>query len=141
MILVIDGQGGGIGRSLVEMLKEAFPNEEIGAVGANAIATANMVKGSPSFAVTGENGVIYNCSQADVIVGPIGIALANAMHGEITPAMANAVSSSRAHLVLVPMNHCHAYICGIEEKRITEYLQEAVNIIGQKLELRGAKKC
>ena len=91
MILVIDGQGGGIGRSLVEMLKEAFPNEEIGAVGANAIATANMVKGSPSFAVTGENGVIYNCSQADVIVGPIGIALANAMHGEITPAMASAV--------------------------------------------------
>lgn len=133
MILVIDGQGGGIGRSLVELLKTAYPQEEIGVVGANAIATANMVKAGPSFAVTGENGVIYNSSLADVIVGPIGIALANAMHGEITPAMAMAVSSSRAKLVLVPMNHCHAYICGIEEKRITDYLTEAVTIIGQHL--------
>lgn len=133
MILVIDGQGGGIGRSLVELLKANYPKEEIGVVGANAIATANMVKAGPSFAVTGENGVIYNSSLADVIVGPIGIALANAMHGEITPAMAMAVSSSRAKLVLVPMNHCHAYICGIEEKRITDYLTEAVTIIGQHL--------
>ncbi len=133
MILVIDGQGGGIGRSLVELLKANYPQEEIGAVGANAIATANMVKAGPTFAVTGENGVIYNSSLADVIVGPIGIALANAMHGEITPAMAMAVSSSRAKLVLVPMNHCHAHICGIEEKRITDYLAEAVTIIGQYL--------
>lgn len=133
MILVIDGQGGGLGRSLVELLKAAYPNEELGVVGANAIATANMVKAGPSFAVTGENGVIYNSTLAEVIVGPIGIALANAMHGEITPAMATAVSSSRAKLVLVPMNHCHAYICGIEEKRITSYLEEAVAVIGEYL--------
>lgn len=134
MILVIDGQGGGIGRSLVEMLKAAYPEEEIGVVGTNSIATSNMVKGGPSFAVTGENGVVFNATQADVIVGPIGIALANAMHGEITPAMAMAVSSSRAHLVLVPMNHCHAYVCGIEEKRVTQYLEEAITVIGQWVE-------
>lgn len=134
MILVVDGQGGGIGRSLVELLRSTYPQEEIGAVGANAIATANMMKASPSFAVTGENGVVYNSALADVIVGPIGIALANAMHGEITTAMANAVSSSRARLVLVPMNHCHAHICGIEEKRITEYLNEAVKVIGEYLQ-------
>lgn len=130
MILVIDGQGGGIGRSLIELLKKTYPEQEIGVVGTNAVATANMVKAGPSFAVTGENGVVYNSSMADIIVGPIGIALANAMHGEITPAMANAISSSRAHLILVPMNHCHAYVCGIEEKRITEYLNEAVEKIG-----------
>lgn len=134
MILVIDGQGGGIGRSLVEMLKTAYPKQEIGVVGTNSIATANMVKGNPSFAVTGENGVVFNASQADIIVGPIGIALANAMHGEITPAMAMAVSSSRAHLVLVPMNYCHAYVCGIEEKRVAEYLQEAIQVVGQWVE-------
>lgn len=136
MILVIDGQGGGIGRSLVELLRKAFPQEEIGAVGTNAVATANMVKAGPSFAVTGENGVVYNSNMADIIVGPIGIALANAMHGEITPTMAQAVSSSRARLVLVPMNHCHAYICGIEEKRITEYLNEAIQVIGEYLQSR-----
>lgn len=131
MILVIDGQGGGIGRSLVEMLKAAYPKEEIGVVGTNSIATSNMVKGGPSFAATGENSVVFNAAQAEVIVGPIGIALANAMHGEITPAMAMAVSSSRAKLVLVPMNHCHAYVCGIEEKRVAEYLQEAIKVVGQ----------
>ena len=116
-ILVIDGQGGGIGRSLVELLVKNFPDAEVGATG------------GPSFAATGENAILFNAAEADVIIGPAGIIMANALHGEISPAIAMAVSSSKAKVVLIPMNHCRAYIAGVEEKKVAEYLQDAVDII------------
>lgn len=128
-ILVIDGQGGGIGRSLVELLVKNFPDAEVGATGTNSVATETMLKGGPSFAATGENAIIFNAAEADVIVGPAGIIMANALHGEISPAIAMAVSSSKAKVVLIPMNHCRAYIAGVEEKKIADYLQDAVDII------------
>lgn len=116
-IIVIDGQGGGIGRSLVELLVKNFPDAEIGATGTNSIATETMLKGEPSFAATGENAILFNAAEADVIIGPAGIIMANALHGEISPAIAMAVSSSKAKVVLIPMNHCRAYIAGVEEKK------------------------
>ena len=128
-ILVIDGQGGGIGRSLVELLVKNFPGAEVGATGTNSIATETMMKGGPSFAATGESAILFNASEADVIIGPAGIIMANALHGEISPAIAMAVSSSKAKVVLIPMNHCRAYIAGVEEKKVAEYLQDAMNII------------
>ena len=128
-IVVIDGQGGGIGRSLVELLVRSFPEAEVGAVGTNSTATETMLKGMPSYAATGDNAVIFNASEADIIVGPAGIVMANAMHGEISPAIAMAVSSSKARVVLIPMNHCRAYIAGVEEKKVGEYLQDAVKLI------------
>ena len=128
-IIVIDGQGGGIGRSLVELLVKNFPDAEIGATGTNSIATETMLKGGPSFAATGENAILFNAAEADVIIGPAGIIMANALHGEISPAIAMAVSSSKAKVVLIPMNHCRAYIAGVEEKKVAEYLQDAVDII------------
>ena len=128
-ILVIDGQGGGIGRSLVELLVKNFPDAEVGANGTNSIATETMLKGGPSFAATGENAILFNAAEADVIIGPAGIIMANALHGEISPAIAMAVSSSKAKVVLIPMNHCRAYIAGVEEKKVAEYLQDAVDII------------
>ena len=128
-ILVIDGQGGGIGRSLVELLVKNFPDAEVGATGTNSIATETMLKGGPSFAATGENAILFNAAEADVIIGPAGIIMANALHGEISPAIAMAVSSSKARVVLIPMNHCRAYIAGVEEKKVAEYLQDAVDII------------
>ena len=128
-IIVIDGQGGGIGRSLVELLVKNFPDAEIGATGTNSIATETMLKGGPSFAATGENAILFNAAEADVIIGPAGIIMANALHGEISPAIAMAVSSSKAKVVLIPMNHCRAYIAGVEEKKVAEYLQDAMNII------------
>lgn len=128
-ILVIDGQGGGIGRSLVELLVKNFPDAEIGATGTNSIATETMLKGGPSFAATGENAILFNAAEADVIIGPAGIIMANALHGEISPAIAMAVSSSKAKVVLIPMNHCRAYIAGVEEKKVAEYLQDAIDII------------
>ena len=128
-ILVIDGQGGGIGRSLVELLVKKFPDAEVGATGTNSIATETMLKGGPSFAATGENAILFNAAEADVIIGPAGIIMANALHGEISPAIAMAVSSSKAKVVLIPMNHCRAYIAGVEEKKVAEYLQDAMDII------------
>jgi len=128
-IVVIDGQGGGIGRSLTELLVKNFPEAEIGAIGTNSAATANMMKGGPSFSATGENAVIFNASDADIIAGPAGIIMANAMHGEISPAIAMAVSSGKAKVVLIPMNHCRAYIAGVEEKKVAEYLNDAIEIV------------
>lgn len=128
-IIVIDGQGGGIGRSLVDALVQRYPMHEIGAVGTNSTATANMLKAGPSFAATGENAAIFNAGQADIIIGPTGIVMANAMHGEISPAIVAAITSSKAKIILIPMNHCRAYIAGIEERKVSEYLQEALEMV------------
>ena len=114
---------------MIELLVKNFPDAEIGATGTNSIATETMLKGGPSFAATGENAILFNAAEADVIIGPAGIIMANALHGEISPAIAMAVSSSKAKVVLIPMNHCRAYIAGVEEKKVAEYLQDAIDII------------
>ena len=90
-IIVIDGQGGGIGRSLVEQLKKQCPQHEVLGVGINAIATAAMVKAGADGGATGESAVCYNCAHADVIVGPIGLVLVGSMLGEVSAAIAAAV--------------------------------------------------
>lgn len=112
-ILVIDGQGGGIGRALVEKLKSAMPAAHITAVGTNAMATAAMLKAGADAGATGENAVVVGCRQADAIVGALGIVLANAMLGEITPVMAQAVGSSAAYRVLIPVQRCGTLIAGV----------------------------
>ena len=113
-ILVIDGQGGKLGRKLVESIRKACPEAEITAVGTNSIATQNMLSsGCADHLATGENAVIVACRTAQIIVGPFGIATADAMLGEISPAMANAVASSPAYRVLIPMNLCSTYIAGV----------------------------
>ena len=128
-ILVIDGQGGGVGRSLIEEISKKFPEAEVVAVGTNAVATANMMKAGSVSGATGENAVVYNSARADIIVGPAGIIMANAMLGEITPAMAEAVSSSQARIILIPMNRCHAVVVGVQDKKLAEYIEEAVSLI------------
>ena len=113
-ILVIDGQGGKLGRKLVESIRKACPEAEITAVGTNSIATQNMLNsGCADHLATGENAVIVACRTTQIIVGPFGIATADAMLGEISPAMANAVASSPAYRVLIPMNLCSTYIAGV----------------------------
>ena len=113
-ILVIDGQGGRLGRKLVESIRRACPDATITAVGTNSMATENMLNsGCADFLATGENAVIVACRTAQIIVGPFGIATADAMLGEISPAMANAVASSPAYRVLIPMNLCNTYVAGV----------------------------
>ena len=113
-ILVIDGQGGRLGRRLLENIRKTCPEAEISAVGTNSIATQNMMNSScADHLATGENAVIGACRTAQIIVGPFGIATADAMMGEISPAMANAVASSPAYRVLIPMNLCNTYIAGV----------------------------
>lgn len=130
-IMVVDGQGGGVGRSLAEALLERFPQSEILAVGANGAATANMMKAGNILGATGENAVVFNSGRADVIVGPVGIVMANAMLGEITPKMAAAIASSEAALFLIPMSKCHVTVVGVENKRLAEYIKEAVEKIAE----------
>ncbi len=129
-ILIVDGQGGGVGRSLVEAITKKC-NVEIIAVGTNSVATTNMLRGTGINAATGENAVIYNSKHVDIIVGPIGIVMANAMFGEITPKMAEAISSSEASVILIPMNRCHATVVGVEEKKLADYIDEVVDRIQQ----------
>ena len=114
-ILVIDGQGGSIGLRLVKLLRERLPDAEIMAVGTNSAASVNMLKSGASAAATGENAVITACRKADIITGPVGIAIADALYGEVTPAMAAAVGSSAAVRVLIPFNRCDTVIAGTED--------------------------
>ena len=113
-ILIIDGQGGRLGRKLTEEIRKAVPDADITAIGTNSIATENMMKSNcADHLATGENAVIVGARSTDMIVGPVGIATADAMMGEISPAMANAVASSDAYRVLIPMNLCRTYVAGV----------------------------
>ena len=125
-ILVIDAQGGGVGKQLVAAIKQELPEAELIAVGTNSTATAAMLKAGADSAATGENSVIVCSRNADVIVGPIGIVIADSLLGEITPAMAAAVSGSGAVRVLIPFSHCNNFIVGVSEMNTKSLINEAV---------------
>ena len=128
-IVVIDGQGGRIGKTIIEQLK-ASPgfDSEILAIGTNSIATSAMLKAGADNGATGENPVIVASRSADVIVGPIGIIAADSMFGEITPRMAEAIGQSSARKVLVPVNRCFE-VAGVAEMTLSQYVEKAVELI------------
>ena len=125
-LVIIDGQSGRMGALLAERIKAAKLPCEVLAVGTNAIATAAMMKAGADQGATGENPVLVACRTADVIAGPIGILSADALLGEITPAMAAAVCQSGAKRVLIPVNHCDNYIVGVPEQPIGDLVAAAV---------------
>lgn len=125
-ILVIDAQGGGIGRQLVSSIKENLPDAVVTAVGTNSVATSAMLKAGADNAATGENAVVVNSRRADVITGPIGIVIADALLGEITPLMARAVAQSSARRVLIPINHCDNIVVGVSDLRTGKLIENVV---------------
>lgn len=129
-ICIIDGQGGGIGATLIKYLKEAFKEDiELIALGTNAIATAQMLKAGANKGASGENAICYTARQADVIIGSIAVGWANAMLGEVTPKMAEAVSSSWALKIFLPLSQEKVEIIGIQKAPLPHLVQEAVDRI------------
>ena len=126
-IVVIDGQGGRIGKNVIEQVKAGHKDLELYAIGTNTMATSAMLKAGADFGATGENAVLVNVADADIVVGPVGIVFANALLGEITPAIATAVGASRAFKILIPVNRCNHYIAGCAENSLGEYIRIAVN--------------
>ncbi len=130
-ILVIDAQGGGIGRQVVSAVKSEFPDAEITAVGTNGTATAAMLKAGADHAATGENAVVVGCRLADVIIGPIGIVIADSLYGEITPAMAVAVGQSQAKRILIPVSHCDNLVIGVADFSVGRLVEAVLAELGR----------
>ena len=136
-VLVIDGQGGGLGRQLTAALAAGCPDIELTAVGTNSIAASAMLKAGAHRAATGENAVVVNCRRADIIVGPIGIVIADALMGEISPAMAVAVGQARARRILIPLNQCDNLVAGVAELPVARLLESAEGALGKLLPPAG----
>lgn len=128
---VVDGQGGGIGRAIVEKVKKAFPDLEVIALGTNSVATGQMLKAGANEGATGENAIIHNMQHVDVVLGVIGILNANAMMGELTPAMAAAIGGSHTHKILLPINRCHIHIVSVEEQSLGSHIDNLVEALGE----------
>ncbi len=133
-ILIIDGQGGKIGKSIIEQLVNALPKATLIAIGTNSLATSAMLKAGATAGATGENPVVVNAKDASIIVGPIGIIIPNSLLGEITPKMAFSVSESPAEKILIPISKCKTYVAGTKDLPLAAYVDDAVKIILGKIE-------
>lgn len=133
-IAIVDGQGGGIGKHIVEKLRREFPeNVEILALGTNALATSVMLRAGANEGATGENAVIFNASRVDMILGPVSIMFPNAMLGEMTPAMAAAISSSPAKKVLIPLVRSGVEIVGLRSEPLPHMIEELIHHVRENL--------
>ena len=121
-ITIIDGQGGRMGKAIIEQLKKQFPEQELLAIGTNSIATAAMMKAGADYGATGENPVIVAARDSDMIIGPIGIVIADALFGEGTETMAAAVGRSHAQKILMPVNRCNNHVVGCENLNMNEII-------------------
>lgn len=125
-VAVIDGQGGGIGKAIITEIKRTTLPLYVIAVGTNALATSAMIKAGADVGATGENAIIYNAGTVDIIIGPIGLLIANSMYGEMTPKMTLAVSESKAKKIIVPVSKCDIYMAGMVEKPMSQYIEDVI---------------
>ncbi|HMM22924.1 MAG TPA: DUF3842 family protein [Selenomonadales bacterium] len=127
LIVVVDGMGGGLGAQLIASLTAQLGSRaEVIALGTNALATNNMVKAGASRGATGENAVVVSLPKADIVVGPIGMVIPNALMGEITPRIAEAAATCDAHKVLLPVSQTHFEIIGLESRPLGVTIKDAV---------------
>lgn len=130
-VVVIDGQGGKMGCAVISAVKKTYSDQEVYGIGTNSIATAAMLKAGADYGATGENPVAVACRDADVVIGPLGIVIADSLLGEVTPAMAAAVGSSRAYKILIPVNRCNHWVAGTENLPLSEYIRQVVEKLAQ----------
>ena len=126
-VLIVDGQGGRLGKQLVKEVRERFPQLPLMAVGTNSMATESMLKAGADRAATGENAVVVACRKADVIIGPVGIVIADALLGEVTPAMAKAVGQRDAVRILLPSDKCDTFIAGVGSTGMRALVEDAMD--------------
>ncbi|MBQ3533674.1 MAG: DUF3842 family protein [Clostridia bacterium] len=126
-VLIVDGQGGRLGKQLVKEVLERFPQAELMAVGTNSMATEQMLKAGAQRAATGENAVVVACRKADVILGPMGIVIADALMGEVTPEMAKAVGQSEGVRILLPSDKCSTLVAGVADTGMTALIRDAMD--------------
>jgi len=126
-ILVIDGQGGQLGGQIIKAIQGSLQNANITAIGTNAVATATMLKSGANQAATGENPVLVACRVADVIIGPIGIVIADSLLGEITPSMATAIGQANAVRILLPVNKCDNLVAGVTNSSMSAIIEDVLN--------------
>jgi hypothetical protein len=126
-IAVIDGQGGGLGKAIIERLRKELP-DQIGiiALGTNAMATSLMIKAGANEGASGENAISYTCSKVDVIIGAIGIIVANSMLGEFTPRMTQAIADSPAKKFLIPLNRCNIEVIGTNGETLPRLIDSLI---------------
>ncbi|MDT4762974.1 DUF3842 family protein [Sphaerochaeta sp. PS] len=125
-LVIIDGQGGSLGKALVEAIRKGHPSLEILAIGTNSMASSAMLRSGASAIATGENPVVVASRDADVIIGPLGLIASDSLHGEITPTMASAISQSRAHKILIPISKCNISIVGRQELSLGQMIELAM---------------
>ena len=137
LVVVVDGQGGGMGRGLVESIKKKWPKLHVRAVGTNSLATAAMLRAGADDGATGENAVVFNARQADLLLGPIGILPPNDLLGEVSPAMAGAVGASEAVKILLPSQRCSIRLAAGDPQPLQFYLDQALRLLEEELAARG----
>ncbi|MBW2614707.1 MAG: DUF3842 family protein [Deltaproteobacteria bacterium] len=130
ILMVVDGQGGGIGATIIKRLRDAIGSElEILAFGTNSIATSRMLKAGANKGSTGENAIVRTSHKVDVIIGPFAIIMANAMMGELTPKMAEAISSSKARKILIPLIQENVWVAGLSSEPLPHLVDQAAQVI------------
>lgn len=128
-VAVVDGQGGGIGKTLVSKIRKELPEIDILALGTNSQATNQMIKAGATEGATGENAIIYNANKVDIIVGVLAIIISNSLLGELTPKMADAISQSSAYKILIPMNRCNVEVVGVSTNSLPILIDSVVEEI------------